>query len=77
MARRPTSGNRQTRKKPAARRKAARKQPAPNLRRTLYGVGLWILGIFNTILIGSFVMKHLATGEETKISVPADERSRV
>ncbi|HHL73539.1 MAG TPA: LytR family transcriptional regulator [Bacteroidetes bacterium] len=72
MARRPTSGNRQTRKKPAARRKAARKQPAQNLRRTLYGVGLWILGIFNTILIGSFVMKHLATGEETKISVPTE-----
>lgn len=40
-----------------------------NLRQTLYGLGLWALGILNAILIASFVMKHISSGDEQVLSV--------
>ncbi len=74
MAKRhPAQGSRQrARNKPAARRKQSAKKSAPNLRRTLYGLGLWALGLFNTVLIASFVMKHLATDVEKPIKVSTE-----
>lgn len=36
---------------------------------TLMGLGLWVLGLFNVVLIASFVMKHMGTEGEQIISV--------
>lgn len=36
---------------------------------TLMGLGLWVLGIFNTVLIVSFLMKHMASGDEQILNV--------
>ena len=52
-----TAATRQTPKKRPRKKAPARKPPA-NLRQTLYGLGLWALGILNAILIASFVIKH-------------------
>ena len=61
MARR-TSGGR--------KRKTARKSNKKGrMYETLMGLGLWVLGLFNVLLIASFVMKHMGTGDEQVISV--------
>lgn len=74
MARKPQSA----RKKPARGKKRLAKK-SDNLKQTFYSLGLWALGIMNAILIASFVMKHISTGDEQVLSVeenkPAVTRS--
>jgi hypothetical protein len=51
-------------------------KPALNLRRTLFSLVLWGLGIFNVVLIASFVQRHIATGNEHAISSDAEVITR-
>ena len=61
MAKRTSTGN---------KRPATRKGGKPSkMYETLMNLGLWVLGIFNAVLIVSFIMKHMATGDEQVISV--------
>ncbi len=63
--------------KPMARRTAGgrnrsaakRSNKKGKMYETLMGLGLWILGLFNVVLIASFVMKHMGSGDEQVISV--------
>lgn len=63
MAKRNT--NRRTKTKAPARRANSKGK----MYETLMGLGLWVLGLFNVVLIASFVMKHMGTGNEQVISV--------
>ncbi|MCB9502486.1 MAG: LytR C-terminal domain-containing protein [Deferribacteres bacterium] len=64
--------------KSMAKRNTSKRTSAPirkspgnkgKLYETFMGLGLWILGLFNVVLIASFVMKHMGTGNEQVISV--------
>lgn len=61
MARRASGGR--------SRKAAGKSNKKGKMYETLMGLGLWILGLFNVVLIASFVMKHMGTGEEQVISV--------
>ncbi len=79
MKRRKQSMGRRTTSKSSGKRKTTRKKGASNLRQTLYGVGLWALGIFNALLIASFIHKHLSTGDEQvlRFEEPTRPQTRV
>ncbi len=67
MKRRRQNMGRRSAASSSGKSKRRKKKGANNLRQTLYGVGLWALGIFNALLIASFIHKHISTGNEERL----------
>lgn len=72
-----TRGNRVKRNRSMARERgrrrpaasgAVRTSAAYDLRKNLFTIVLWTLGVINAVLIFSFVSKHFLTGDERQIS---------
>ncbi len=59
------------------KRKSAKKKygASNNLRQTLYGLGLWGLGIVNALLIFSFIHKHISKGDQKILPLTQIEQS--
>jgi len=65
MAKKAAATKRPPKKQP--RKKTPARKPPANLRQTLYGLGLWALGILNAILIASFIIKHVSPSETANL----------
>ncbi len=63
-----TKGRAAAKPKPARKKRAAKKGNNTNLKSTLYGLGLWALGLINAAFIFSFVMKMMPADGEAPIS---------